>query len=36
MTTYKALLVICDGMGDRVQREFGDETPLGIAKTPTF
>jgi len=36
MTSYKALLVICDGMGDRVQREFGDETPLGIAKTPTF
>lgn len=36
MTSYKGLLVICDGMGDRVEREFGDETPLGIAKTPNF
>ncbi len=30
------MLVICDGMGDRVEREFGNETPLGFAKTPTF
>lgn len=36
MNSHKALLVICDGMGDRVHREFGYETPLGIAKTPTF
>jgi len=36
MVARKALLVICDGMGDRVQKEFGDETPLGAAKTPTF
>lgn len=36
MTSYKALLVICDGMGDRVESEFGDETPLGVAKTPNF
>jgi len=36
MTSDKALLVICDGMGDRVEHEFGDETPLGVAKTPNF
>jgi len=36
MTSRKALLVICDGMGDRVEHEFGDETPLGVAKTPNF
>jgi len=36
MGSQKALLVICDGMGDRVEREFEGETPLGFAKTPTF
>jgi len=36
MNSHKALLVVCDGMGDRVQHDFGDETPLGMAKTPTF
>jgi len=36
MILNRALLVICDGMGDRTHREFGDETPLGIARTPTF
>jgi len=36
MSARRALLVICDGMGDRVEREFGGETPLGIAKTPTL
>jgi len=36
MSSRKALLVICDGMGDRVEREFDNETPLGLAKTPTF
>jgi len=29
-------LVICDGMGDRVEHEFENETPLGFAKTPAL
>lgn len=29
-------MVVCDGMADRVEHEFGDETPLGFAKTPNF
>lgn len=36
MSLRKAMLVVCDGMGDRVEREYGGETPLGIAKTPTL
>lgn len=36
MTARKVLLVICDGMGDRPVREFGNKTPLEAAKTPNL
>ncbi len=34
MQGKQALLVICDGMGDRPQRDYGNRTPLEAAYTP--
>ncbi|MHA1924680.1 MAG: 2,3-bisphosphoglycerate-independent phosphoglycerate mutase, partial [Candidatus Thorarchaeota archaeon] len=33
---YTAVLLILDGLGDRVVKELGDKTPLQAAKCPTF
>lgn len=35
-TTYPALLLIADGLGDRRVPELGDRTPLEAARTPTL
>jgi 2,3-bisphosphoglycerate-independent phosphoglycerate mutase len=32
----KMLLIVCDGMSDRPVREFGDKTPLQVARTPAM
>ncbi len=34
MQSKKAILIICDGMGDRPQKDFGNRTPLEAAYTP--
>lgn len=36
MNKKKILLVVCDGMSDRPVREFGDKTPLQVARTPAM
>ena len=32
----KVLLIIIDGLGDRLIKEFGNKTPLEAAKTPNL
>ncbi|MCJ7607837.1 MAG: 2,3-bisphosphoglycerate-independent phosphoglycerate mutase, partial [Thermoplasmata archaeon] len=36
MNKKKMLLVVCDGMSDRPVHEFGDKTPLQVARTPAM
>lgn len=36
MTAKKMLLVVCDGLSDRPQKEFGMKTPLQAAKKPAM
>jgi 2,3-bisphosphoglycerate-independent phosphoglycerate mutase len=33
---FKAVLIICDGLGDRPIQKFGNKTPVELAQTPTL
>src|SRR5262245_7641105 len=35
-TAHRAILIICDGLGDRPIPEFGGKTPLEAARTPNL